>query len=66
MTNGTKIEWADETWNPSRGCTRVIFKQWGQHDEHGVRQRSKKVAGRLLDGLEWSQYPDVIQAEEVV
>ena len=23
MSTGTKIEWTDETWNPTRGCRRV-------------------------------------------
>ena len=33
-----------------------FFKQWGAHDESGVR-RSKKANGRRLDGREWSQVP---------
>ena len=32
------------------------FKQWGSHDEHGVRC-SKHVGGRLLDGRTWDQFP---------
>lgn len=34
-----------------------FFKQWGSHNERGERV-GKKVAGRLLDGVEWSMYPD--------
>ena len=36
-----------------------FFKQWGAHDEAGVR-RSKKANGRLLDGGTWSQMPQAI------
>lgn len=35
-----------------------FFKQWGEHDEHGARV-GKHAAGRLLDGREWSEVPDV-------
>ena len=34
------------------------FKQWGSHDEHGVPMH-KKVAGRLLDGRTWDEFPEV-------
>ena len=34
------------------------FKQWGEHDERLVRI-GKKRAGRLLDGLEWDEFPEV-------
>ena len=33
-----------------------FFKQWGVHDSHG-RRRSKKEAGRILDGRTWNQMP---------
>ncbi len=33
-----------------------FFKQWGAHDEAGAR-RSKKAAGRLLEGRIWDQLP---------
>lgn len=44
-----------------------FFKQWGNYDEHGVRHRSKSGAGRLFDGREWNEYPDVVRlnVEEV-
>lgn len=32
------------------------FKQWGSHDEHGTPMH-KKLAGRLLDGCTWEQWP---------
>lgn len=34
------------------------FKQWGDLSEHGKRV-GKKVAGRLLDGRTWDEYPRV-------
>ena len=33
-----------------------FFKQWGEHDELGLRV-GKKRAGRLLDGREWNEFP---------
>ena len=33
-----------------------FFKQWGELNEHQFRV-GKKAAGRLLDGVEWSQFP---------
>ena len=34
-----------------------FFKQWGQHNAEGVRQRSKHDAGRILDCRTWDQFP---------
>lgn len=34
------------------------FKQWGSHDEHGTPTH-KKIAGRLLDGRTWDEFPEV-------
>ncbi|MEX0750975.1 MAG: phage Gp37/Gp68 family protein [Dehalococcoidia bacterium] len=33
-----------------------FFKQWGAHDESGVR-RAKKANGRILDGRKWDEMP---------
>lgn len=33
-----------------------LFKQWGEHDENGVKV-GKKAAGRVLDGRVWDEYP---------
>jgi len=33
-----------------------FFKQWGAHDERGIRV-GKKSAGRLLDGETWNEWP---------
>lgn len=35
-----------------------LFKQWGSHDEHGTPMH-KKIAGRLLDGRTWDEFPEV-------
>ena len=34
-----------------------FFKQWGAHDEHGVRV-GKHRAGRVLDGRTWDGFPE--------
>ena len=33
-----------------------FFKQWGAHDDAGIR-RSKQATGRLLDGCVWDEMP---------
>lgn len=33
-----------------------LFKQWGEHDENGVKV-GKKKAGRIVDGRLWDEYP---------
>ena len=33
-----------------------FFKQWGVYNSHGER-RSKKAAGRVLDGRTWDEMP---------
>ena len=33
-----------------------FFKQWGAHDDEGIR-RGKRKAGRLLDGRTWNEMP---------
>lgn len=38
--------------------TPFFFKQWGEHGE-GLVRIGKRSAGRLLDGVEWSQFPEV-------
>jgi len=38
--------------------TPFLFKQWGSHDEHGIRM-SKHETGRLLNGRTWDGYPSV-------
>lgn len=37
-----------------------FFKQWGTWGADGVR-RSKKTNGRILNGKEWNEYPEIIQ-----
>jgi protein gp37 len=38
-----------------------FFKQWGVHDAEG-RRKTKKAAGRILDGRLWDQMPQLVQA----
>jgi len=35
-----------------------FFKQWGEYDEEG-RRVGRRKAGRLLDGREWNEFPEV-------
>lgn len=45
----TKIEWADEVWNPVTGCTKV---------SEGCRNcYAEGAAGRELDGRTWEEFP---------
>lgn len=37
-----------------------FMKQWGQHDADGLRVRSKKAAGCLLDGIEYKEWPSAL------
>lgn len=36
------------------------FKQWGETGEHGIRVGVKN-AGRLLDGVLWDEFPEVVR-----
>lgn len=53
-------EWA---LNVKRQCEEqnvaFFFKQWGTWGADGVR-RSKKSNGRILEGKEWNEYPELI------
>lgn len=55
-----KKEWA---LNIKRQCEEqnvaFFFKQWGTWGSDGVK-RSKKTNGRILEGKEWSSYPEQI------
>lgn len=71
MADGTKIEWADATWQPITatlpddmltGGTRKVVA--GQEVTIYPKRRwipcsrvGKKAAGRLLDGREWNEVP---------
>lgn len=60
--SGSRARPTDEHWfrQLRNRCvetgTAFFFKQWGTWGEDGIK-RSKKENGRLLDGVEWSQYP---------
>ncbi len=55
-----KKEWAS---NIKKQCEEqnvaFFFKQWGTWGGDGVR-RNKKVNGRILEGKEWNEYPEMI------
>lgn len=55
-----KKEWAE---NIQRQCDEqevaFFFKQWGAWGADGVK-RSKKSNGRILNGKEWNQYPELV------
>ncbi len=52
-----RIDWAQAVRDQCVGAgVPFFFKQWGAHDQAGVR-RGKKAAGRYLDGRTWSELP---------
>jgi protein gp37 len=56
-----KTEWA---LNIKKQCEEqdvaFFFKQWGTWGADGVK-RSKKTNGRVLEGQEWNQYPELVE-----
>lgn len=63
--SGVKARPMKEEWvlNIKQQCEEqgvaFFFKQWGTWGADGVR-RSKKTNGRILDGKEWNEYPELI------
>lgn len=46
----SKIEWTEQTWNPIIGCSKI---------SPGCNNcYAEKMAGSLLDGKEYKQYPN--------
>lgn len=64
--SGSKARPMKEEWaiNVKTQCEQqnvdFFFKQWGTWGEDGIR-RSKKNNGRLLEGKEWNESPDIIE-----
>lgn len=56
MSDRSKIEWTDATFNPWIGCTKVS-PGCDIDDMQCVGRVGKKAAGRLLDGREWNGFP---------
>lgn len=52
----TKIEWADSTWSPITGCTKISE---GCRNCYAKRM-AKRLAGRELDGRTWDEFPEVL------
>lgn len=63
--SGSKARLMKKEWalNIQRQCKKqnvaFFFKQWGTWGADGVR-RSKKSNGRILEGKEWNEYPELI------
>ena len=58
-----KLDWARSVRDQCRGArVAFFFKQWGAHDEEGIRRGNKKAAGRLLDGRTWDELPITAQS----
>jgi len=63
--SGAKARPMKEEWalNVKRQCEEqdvaFFFKQWGTWGADGVK-RSKKSNGRILEGSEWNEYPELV------
>lgn len=63
MSQKSKIEWTEATWNPVSGCTKVSAGCAGTHraslrtEASGYRQTAQSFASRV--GAEWEPEPDV-------
>lgn len=73
MADGTKIEWADATFNPWRGCTKVSpacdhcyaeelarrygWAKWGNHP------RERQAESSWAQPLTWNRQADAFEAE---
>jgi protein gp37 len=57
-----QLDWARSIRDQSvHAGVPFFFKQWGAHDEVGIR-RGKKASGRMLDGQVWNEMPLIRQA----
>lgn len=57
-----QLDWARSIRDQSVAAgVPFFFKQWGAHDEAGIR-RSKKASGRMLDGQIWDGMPRAAEA----
>lgn len=53
-----QLDWARSIRDQSVNAgVPFFFKQWGAHDEAGIR-RGKKASGRMLDGQVWNEMPE--------
>jgi protein gp37 len=58
-----KPEWVRDIRRQCEGAkVAFFFKQWGAHDEEGVRV-GKGRSGRVLDGRSWEQVPPLREAD---
>lgn len=57
-----QLDWARSIRDQSVNAgVPFFFKQWGAHDEAGIR-RGKKASGRMLDGQVWNEMPLIREA----
>lgn len=58
-----KVEWAREIRDQALAASvPFFFKQWGQHNSKGKRQKSKTFKGyNRLDGKRWKQFPKEVK-----
>ena len=56
-------DWVRSLKDQCEGMASFLFKQWGAHDEHGNRV-GKSKAGRILDGREWNEFPDLLEKKD--
>jgi protein gp37 len=70
MPNKTKIEWTEQTWNPSTGCTKISAGCKNCYAEQlAVRLRAMGTEGydngftfsTVANGKVWQQYPKIIK-----
>lgn len=68
--SGTKARKMEKSWVESliaqseRDDCKVFFKQWGMFGEDGLRVRSKKDAGRTINGRTYDELPWVIKTHD--
>ena len=60
MSEKSKIEWTDATWNPVRGCTK-ISAGCAHCYAQTFAERFRGVAGRELDGRTYDAMPAASQ-----
>lgn len=55
-----RVDWARDIHTQCRNASvPFFFKQWGAHNEHGIRV-GKGRAGRILDGRTWDEMPSAV------
>ena len=61
MSEHSKIEWTETSWNPVTGCTKVSAGCQHCYAERMAKRLQAMGSphnGRLLDGRIWNEYPN--------